>query len=289
MREFTSFRIGGPADLLLRTTDESEIVRALSAAKECGVPVTVIGNGSNLLFKDAGIRGLVLRVAGEGDGIAILSEDKESVRLSVPAGFSLSALAQEACRRGLAGLAPLSGIPGALGGGVIMNAGAYGGELSQIVTAVRAIRPDSGEIVSYEGDALGFSYRESAMEKDGVLVTRVFLRLPRGNPEDIRREMAELSARRREKQPLEYPSAGSAFRRPPGHFAAKLIDDAGLRGFSVGGAAVSDKHAGFVINRGGAAAKDVLALMEAVQKRVFDRTGIRLSPEIRILGEDKTA
>ena len=289
MSEFTSFRIGGPADLLLRTADEEELKRALAAAKAFGVPVTVIGNGSNLLVRDGGIRGLVLRVAGENGDVTVLSEDAESVRLSVSAGVSLSALAQEACRRGLAGLAPLSGIPGALGGGAIMNAGAYGGELSQIVTAVRGIRPEAGETAIYEGDALGFGYRTSAMAGDGFLVTRVFLRLTPGSPEEIRREMAELSARRREKQPLEYPSAGSAFKRPPGHFAAKLIDEAGLRGLSAGGAAVSEKHAGFLINRGGATAHDVLALMAMVQERVFTRSGIRLTPEIRILGEDSIA
>ena len=289
MSEFTSFRIGGPADLLLRTADEEELKRALAAAKAYGVPVTVIGNGSNLLVRDGGIRGLVLRVAGENGDVTVLSEDADSVRLSVSAGASLSALAQEACRRGLSGLAPLSGIPGTLGGGAIMNAGAYGGELSQIVTAVRGIRPESGETALCEGEALGFGYRTSAMAGDGLLVTRVFLRLSPGDPEEIRREMAELSARRREKQPLEYPSAGSAFKRPPGHFAAKLIDEAGLRGLSAGGAAVSEKHAGFLINRGGATAKDVLTLMETVRERVFARSGIRLTPEIRILGEDSIA
>ena len=289
MREYTSFRIGGPADLLLRTADEGEVKRALSAAKECSVPVTVIGNGSNLLVRDGGIRGLVLRLSGECAGIRVITEEPEAVCLSVPAGCSLSALAQETCRRGLAGLAPLSGIPGTLGGGAVMNAGAYGGELSQVVTAVRCIRPEDGTPVLYEKDALGFGYRRSAMAKDGVLVTRVSMRLPRGNPEDIRREMADLALRRREKQPLEFPSAGSAFKRPPGQFAAKLIDEAGLRGFSIGGAAVSEKHAGFIINRGGAIAADVLSLMEEVRRRVFDRTGIFLEPEIRILGEDSIA
>lgn len=286
MREFTSFRIGGPADLMLRTTDESELRQAIRVAAEYHVPITVIGNGSNLLVRDGGIRGLVLRIAGEGEGVAILSENAETVLLSVPAGFLLSSLAHEAWRRGLSGLAPLSGIPGTLGGGAIMNAGAYGGELSQVVTAVRTIRQEDGETILYEGNALGFSYRTSAMSEDGVLVTRVFICLTRGNPVEIHREMVEFSARRREKQPLEYPSAGSTFRRPPGYFAAKLIDEAGLRGYSVGGASVSEKHAGFIINHGGATAKDVLNLMAEVQKRVFDHSGVHLTPEIRILGED---
>ena len=286
MREFTSFRIGGSADLLLRTAQGGEMALALTAAREAGVPVTVIGNGTNLLVRDGGIRGLVIRFSGEGDGVTLLEEEETAALCRVSAGHSLSALARQAGLWGLRGLAPLSGIPGTVGGGVIMNAGAYGGELSQVVTAVSALRREDGAPVSYAGDALGFGYRESAMARDGALVTEVTLRLPRGDPEEIRREMEDVAARRREKQPLEFPSAGSAFRRPPGHFAAKLIDEAGLRGYAVGGAAVSEKHAGFIINRGGATAKDVLTLMETVQSLVYQRAGVRLQPEIRVLGED---
>ena len=286
MRAFTSFRIGGPADLLLQTADGDEAAFAAAAAKEAGVPLTVVGNGSNLLVRDGGIRGLVLRISGEGAGIREEGVRGDGTDLAVPAGFSLTALAQQVCRMGLGGFAPLSGIPGTLGGGAVMNAGAYGGELSQLVTWVRGFHPADGRAFFWTGEEAGFGYRRSRMQDEGAVVTAVGLRLPPADPETVRQEMQTLAARRREKQPLDLPSAGSAFRRPPGAFAAKLIDEAGLRGLACGGAAVSEKHAGFIVNLGGATASDVLALMETVRARVFDRSGVLLEPEIRILGED---
>ena len=287
MRSYTSFRIGGPADLLLETGDPEEIRRSILLCGELQIPLTLIGNGSNLLVRESGIRGLVLRVAGQSAEPSILEETGGCTRLSVSAAVTLAQLAAYACARGLAGLAELSGIPGTLGGGAIMNAGAYGGELAQVITRVEALSLATGSPHIYEGSSLGFSYRHSAMAEDGVAVIRTELLLPHEHPEMIRARMNELAAQRREKQPLEYPSAGSTFKRPQGAFAAKLIDDCGLRGLSVGGAQVSEKHAGFVINRGGATARDVLSLMALVQQRVQEATSFLLEPEIRILGEDR--
>ena len=285
MSSCTSFRIGGPADLLLDLRDEAQAAAALNAASALSLPVTIIGNGTNLLVRDGGIRGVVLRMAGQTADISVISSGSDGSALSVPAGVTLAQLASYACMHGLDGMVPLSGIPGALGGAVIMNAGAYGGETSQIVTDVSGIRMD-GTPFAYHKDEISFGYRRSSLSDEPLLVTRVSVFLPCGETEDIRSRMNDLSRQRREKQPLEYPSAGSTFKRPVGGFAAKLIDDCGLRGFSVGGAQVSEKHAGFVINRGGATAADVLSLMKIIQKRVSDASGILLEPEVRILGED---
>ena len=281
MARYTTFRVGGAADVLVQIASEQEIAVALRAAKRADVPVTVIGNGSNLLVRDGGIRGLVLRIAGDFSAVR-----REGDCLIAQAGATLGACAQLAQREGLCGLAELAGIPGTIGGGAIMNAGAYGGELSQVVTSVRTLALSDGAPLLFEGDALSFSYRHSAMMGAGVIVTEVAMRLTPGDPDAIRARMDELARARREKQPLEHPSAGSAFKRPPGLFAAKLIDDCGLRGLRVGDAQVSEKHAGFIVNRGDATASDVLALMDEVVRVVQERTGVTLEPEVRILGED---
>ena len=202
------------------------------------------------------------------------------------AGATLPAVAGFAQRSGLEGLAPMAGIPGTIGGAVIMNAGAYGGEMSQVVTRVDAIARSDGKPIRFEGRALGFAYRHSAMMDAGVIVTDVTLRLTPGDPDAIARRTEELLVARREKQPLEYPSAGSTFKRPEGAFAAKLINDAGLKGLRIGDAQVSEKHAGFIVNLGSATASDILALMAEVQSRVLAASGITLEPEVRILGED---
>ena len=198
----------------------------------------------------------------------------------------MSAAAQFALSEGLSGLAEMAGIPGTLGGGVIMNAGAYGSELSQVVTRVDAVSLSDGKPVSFEGEELGFSYRHSAMMDANVIVTEVVMRLTPGDPDAIRARMDECARARREKQPLNFPSAGSTFKRPAGLFAAKLIDDCGLRGLRIGDAQVSEKHAGFVVNLGHATAGEILALMKEIKSRVFETTGVTLEPEIRILGED---
>ena len=281
LSRYTTMRVGGPADVLVNINSANEIAIALRAARDAGVPATIIGNGSNLLVRDGGIRGLVIRIAGSFAGI-----EQDGSILRVQSGAILPAVATYAKEHGLGGMAPLSGIPGTIGGAVIMNAGAYGGEMSQIVTRVDAITIADGKPVTFEDVDLGFSYRHSAMMDAGVIVTGVTLELTPEAPEAIAAKTQELLAARREKQPLEFPSAGSTFKRPVGYFAAKLIDDAGLRGLSVGDAQVSEKHAGFIINRGSASASDVLNLMDEVTRRVQDQFGVTLEPEVRILGED---
>jgi len=281
MARYTTFRVGGPADVLVNIADTREIATALRAAKNAGVPSTIIGNGSNLLVRDGGIRGLVIRIAGDCSDIR-----RDGDMVYAKAGVSMSAAAQFALSEGLSGLAEMAGIPGTLGGGVIMNAGAYGGELSQVVTRVEAVSIADGKTVIFEGPDLGFSYRHSAMMEAGVIVTDVTMQLTPGDPAAIRARMEELAKARREKQPLNFPSAGSTFKRPAGQFAAKLIDDCGLRGLRVGDAQVSEKHAGFVVNLGKATAADILNLMDQVRSRVMEVAGIMLEPEVRILGED---
>lgn len=281
MARYTTFHIGGPADVLVNIASPSEIPLALRAAKLAEVPVTLIGNGSNTLVRDGGVRGLVIRIDGTMAGIR-----REGDMVYAQSGALLRSVANFAMNEGLTGMEEVAGIPGTVGGGVIMNAGAYGGEMSQIVTRVDTIAQSDGKPVSFEGDALGFGYRRSAMMHAGVIVTEVALQLRPGDPAQIKARMDELAKARREKQPLEYPSAGSTFKRPEGYFAARLIDECGLRGLSVGDAQVSEKHAGFVINRGSARASDVLELMDQVKLRVYEATGVILEPEIRIIGED---
>lgn len=281
MARYTTFRVGGPADVLVNIADTREIATALRAAKNAGVQATIIGNGSNLLVRDGGIRGLVIRIAGDCADMRC-----EGDKIYAKAGVSMSACAQFALANGLSGLAEIAGIPGTLGGGVIMNAGAYGRELSQVVTRVEAVSIADGKIVVFEGPDLGFSYRHSAMMEAGVIVTDVVMQLTPDDPTVIRARMEELSRARRDKQPLNLPSAGSTFKRPTGMFAAKLIDDCGLRGLRVGDAQVSEKHAGFVVNLGKATASDILSLMDVVRSRVMETTGVMLEPEVRILGED---
>jgi len=281
MARYTTFRVGGPADVLVNISDTREIATALRAAKHAGAPSTIIGNGSNLLVRDGGIRGLVIRIAGDCAQIR-----REGDQVIAKAGVSMSAAAQFALSEGLSGLAEIAGIPGTLGGGVIMNAGAYGGELSQVVIRVDAVSIADGKPVVFEGPDLGFSYRHSAMMEAGVIVTEITMQLTPDDPDVIRARMEELGRARRDKQPLNFPSAGSTFKRPAGLFAAKLIDDCGLRGLRVGDAQVSTKHAGFIVNLGHATARDILDLISLVRSRVMEASGVMLEPEIRILGED---
>ena len=281
MSRHTTFRVGGPADLMLCANSGAEIACALKLAREEGVPAYVVGNGSNLLVRDGGIRGLVLRISGGLNAIR-----REGDCLLVQAGASLAAVAAFARDEGLSGMAELGGIPGTVGGGVLMNAGAYGAELAQLVTQAEGVSLSDGRRVIYPADRLDFAYRHSALMDAGVVITQATLALTPGDPEAIRARMEECAKARREKQPLTLPSAGSTFKRPEGHFAAKLIDDCGLRGLTVGGAQVSEKHAGFIVNIGGATARDMLELMRQVEQRVFEQTGVQLEPEVRILGED---
>lgn len=278
MRVHTTFRIGGEADVFISPKAE-ELEAVLAIAKEEQVPVTVIGNGSNLLVGDGGIRGLVVEI---GAGMSLVSI--EGNLLKAGAGTLLSRVAGAAASAGLSGMEFAAGIPGSVGGAVTMNAGAYGGEMKDILKSVKVLTRD-GQRKTLSVEELDLGYRHSCIpEKDYVVVEAQFALSPKPE-EEIRSLMADLAGRRREKQPLEYPSAGSTFKRPEGYFAGKLIMDAGLRGYTVGGAQVSEKHCGFVINRGNATAADVKKLMEDVQKKVYKKFGITLEPEVKIIGE----
>ena len=280
MREYTTLRLGGPADYLAFPRSREEILSLIDEAKGAGLPVTVIGHGSNLLVLDGGIRGLVIRVEKN-----MRSIHREGNRLTAQAGAMLIAAAQTAAAAGLSGLEFASGIPGTVGGGLAMNAGAYGGEIGQVTAWAECLRPD-GATVRLTGEELDFGYRHSAVREQGLIVTEAAFDLTPGMETDIRGTMAELNARRAEKQPLDQPSAGSAFKRPEGAFAAALIDQCGLKGYSIGGARVSEKHAGFLVNTGSSSA-DFLALIRHVQTIVEERAGVHLEPEIRIIGEEQ--
>ena len=278
MARYTTFHIGGPADVLVNIAAANEIPLALRAAKTAGAPVTVIGNGSNMLVRDGGIRGLVIRIDG-----SMASVRREGDCIIAQSGALMRTVANFAMNEGLTGLEEIAGIPGTIGGGVIMNAGAYGGELAQIVTRVDAFSLADGKPVVFEGEDLGFGYRRSAMQNAGVIVTEVTMQLRPGDPAQIKARMDELAKARREKQPLEYPSAGSTFKRPTGYYAGPLIEKNGFKGVRVGGAEVSEKHAGFVINAGDATCADVLGLIELVQRTVLEKDGVLLEPEVKII------
>ncbi|MDR0397359.1 MAG: UDP-N-acetylmuramate dehydrogenase [Oscillospiraceae bacterium] len=295
---WTTFRIGGPADALYIPRDENELAFALDAARSSRVPVTIIGNGSNLLVRDGGIRGLTIRVAGHPsrhDGqTALAGLTIDGGRIIAGAGASLSAAARLAADAGLTGMEPIGGIPGTVGGAALMNAGAYGGEISLVATAVYALARDDTpgdpsdrpEPIVFKGNGLAFRYRGSAMMDCGAVITRVEFTLKPDDPALIAERAADYARRRKSKQPLSEASAGSFFKRPPGQFAGALIESAGLKGFAVGGAMVSPMHAGFIINKGGATARDVLALKDEIIRRVFDHSGITLEPEVRVIGDD---
>ena len=279
MKQLTTFRIGGPAEYLIepRSVFELQLVRKI--AQKYHLPFFLMGHGSNLLVLDGGIPGITVRLGGAFSEAALLNETEWSVQ----AGMLLSDLAKKAQLLGLSGLEFAAGIPGTVGGGLYMNAGAYGGEMAQVVTGADVF--DGSRVFHLSAEELELSYRHSlCMDHPDWLITRVELKLTPGDPDAIRAVMDDLQQRRRDKQPLSQPSAGSFFKRPQGDYAARLIEAAGLKGFRVGGAAVSEKHAGFVVNLGNATAKDVLSLMEQVQERVEAMSGIRLSPEVRFVG-----
>ncbi len=278
MSRHTTLRLGGPADYLVFPRSQEEITALFAEAGAYHLPVTVIGRGSNLLVLDGGIRGLVISVSQNMKAIR-----REGATLIAQAGATLSAVASAAADAGLSGLEFASGIPGTVGGGVTMNAGAYGGEMAQVITRVNGVFP-GGEFTSLSREDLHFGYRTSAVSERNLVVTEAVFELSPGDPDEIRQQMAELNARRAEKQPLDQPSAGSTFKRPEGYYAAALIDQCGLKGYSIGGARVSMKHAGFLVNTG-ESSRDFLELMQKVQQIVEERAGVRLEPEIRVIGE----
>ena len=278
MSAHTTLRLGGPADFLVFPRSAEEINAMFAEAGAYNLPVTVIGHGSNLLVLDGGIRGLVICI---GKNMRKITRNGNTV--TAQAGAMLGSVAAEAADAGLSGLEFASGIPGTVGGGVTMNAGAYDGEMAQVVTEVKGLFP-GGDTVTLSGKEMDFGYRHSAVTEKNLIVTEATFELKEGNPADIRARMSELNAKRAEKQPLDVPSAGSTFKRPEGYFAAALIDQCGLKGYSVGGARVSMKHAGFLVNTG-TSSRDFLDLMQKVQQIVEERVGVKLEPEIRIIGE----
>lgn len=277
-----SFRVGGPADALVEAADEETVGNVLALCRAKGIPCYVLGNGTNVLVKDEGYRGVILKIGREMGHISVTEEEDGSFLIRAGAGALLSAIASRALEQSLTGMEFAAGIPGSLGGAVVMNAGAYGGEMKDILRSVRLLTPE-GEIITRTPEELRMGYRYSIVPKMGYTVLSAEIRLQKGDPAEIKAKMDDLAKQRRDKQPLEYPSAGSTFKRPAGHFAGKLIQDAGLRGYTVGGAQVSEKHCGFVVNRGGASASDILQVMADVQRLVEKTSGVLLEPEVRVL------
>lgn len=277
MAKHTSFRIGGPARRMAFPKTREQLVVLAGLLQEAGIEPLLLGNGTNLLVADEGLDTVVINTSAQLSRV----EQTGECELTADAGVSLCQLALFAWKQGLAGLAFAHGIPGTLGGGVVMNAGAYGGELKDVIADVTALYSDG--VRTLTADEMGFSYRHSAFSSGEGIVLGAKLKLELGDPNAIKAKMDELMARRKASQPLEFPSAGSTFKRPPGHYAGPLIESCGLKGARIGGAEVSCKHAGFVVNAGGATCADVLALMEKVQKTVFDTYGVLLEPEVKIV------
>ena len=279
MAQYTTFRVGGPADILVSPNSQEEVCTLLAAIQAEQVPCTILGNGSNVLVLDKGIRGVVLKLGNALNGLVI-----EGTRIRVEAGVLLSRLATAAADAGLTGLEFDSGIPGSLGGAILMNAGAYGGEIGNLVRTVTVVDPN-GQVRNLDREQMDFRYRHSVVMETGDIILSATLELAPDDPEAIHERIRDLTQKRITKQPLNFPSAGSTFKRPPGYFAAALIDQAGLRGYRVGDAQVSEKHTGFVVNRGHATASEILQLMDDVKTRVHAMSGVWLEPEVRILGE----
>ena len=278
MKNHTTFKIGGPAQYYVTPESVTQIQEVVSLCKDKNIPLHVIGNGSNILVGDDGVDGVVLALFNTFSDYEI----KDNV-ITAQAGMSLIKLAVIALREGLTGLEFASGIPGSVGGAVYMNAGAYDGQMKDVVTSVTVL-DEAGNIRILGRDELDMGYRTSAVAKHNMIVLQVIIELKAGNKEQIKDRMNQLSELRKQKQPLEYPSAGSTFKRPEGYFAGKLIADAGLKGYSIGGAAVSEKHAGFVVNMGGATAKEVVELTDYIKKRIIEQVGVTLELEIKKIG-----
>ena len=279
MSEHTSFKVGGPADVFIEPSNVEELKKALAFVRQHNIPYYVIGNGTNLLIGDKGIRGAVIKIGENFGGIEIMGEE-----VIAECGVLLSTLSKVVARDTLTGLEFASGIPGYLGGAIAMNAGAYGGEMKDVVEWVEVL-DENLELQRYTNAEMEFIYRKSIVEPRNLIVLRCKMKLKKGNQEEINSLMSELNIKRKTKQPLHLPSAGSTFKRPPGYYAGKLIEDAGLRGFSVGGAQVSELHCGFVVNKGNATARDVYDLIKHVQQTIFNQFGIEVETEVKMLGE----
>ena len=281
MKDHTTFKIGGAADVLIFPSSAEELSKIFKLINEFNLPCVILGNGSNVLVRDKGIRGAVVKFTEKFFG----NIKCEGQRLTACAGAKLKDVSIFAAEHGLTGMEFACGIPGSIGGAIFMNAGAYDGEMKNAVASVKAVNRN-GDLVEFSGSSLHLGYRHSIFQENGYAICEVELILQRGNVEEIKNKMSDLTQRRESKQPLDMPSAGSTFKRPKGHFAGTLIDKAGLKGLRVGGAMVSEKHAGFVVNTGNATARDVLGLIEEVKRRVCEVHGVTLSPEVRIIGEE---
>ncbi|CBK73230.1 UDP-N-acetylmuramate dehydrogenase [Butyrivibrio fibrisolvens 16/4] len=281
MKTHTTFRIGGPADIYVEPSIY-QMVPLIAYLREIDAPFMVIGNGSNLLISDDGIEGVVVAL---GKAMSEIVIDESTQTVVAAAGAMLSSVANRAAEAGLTGLEFASGIPGTIGGAIYMNAGAYGGEMKDVIVSA-TILEGNGELKEIYVDDLDLSYRHSALMENEWIVISAKLQLAAGNVDEIKATIADIRDKRIEKQPLNFPSAGSTFKRPEGYFAGKLIDDAGLRGYTVGGAQVSEKHCGFVINKSDATASDVLQLMKNVDQIVYEKFGVHLTPEVRIIGRN---
>ena len=279
MNKHTSFRTGGPADCYIRIGSVEELSALFNLFKSTGQEYVVIGNGSNLLFSDRGYRGAVIEILSGMSSISV-----EGEKIMADAGTLLSKVSDAALKNSLKGFEFASGIPGTVGGAMVMNAGAYGGEMKDIVLSVRVIDKE-GRSVELSNEEMDFGYRKSVIKEKGYIVTQTVFSLEKGEEAEIESRIRELSGMRREKQPLEFPSAGSTFKRPENNFAGKLIMEAGLSGLKSGGAKVSEKHCGFIINEGGATSGDIYSLIKEVQEKVFQSSGIRLEPEVMMIGE----
>lgn len=278
MKDHTSMRVGGMAEMLVLPSSVKEIRDVITALKEAHIPHVIIGNGTNLIVSDNGYFGVIIKLADNFSEITVNGNI-----LIVQAGASIAAVANAALKNALTGLEFAAGIPGTTGGAVAMNAGAYDGEMKDVVIETTSINT-AGEIVTLKGAEHDFGYRKSIFQKQDMTVLEVKMRLEKGGQDKIKEKMQALNSRRREKQPLNLPSAGSVFKRPEGHYAGQLIENAGLRGFRIGGAQVSEKHCGFIVNTGDATAADIIALIRWVQKKVFQSSGVMLEMEVKILG-----
>ena len=279
MKKHTTFRIGGPADYFIMPSNEKELAEAVRVCRKFLIPIYIVGNGSNLLVSDEGYRGVIIQLYRNYGDITVKGNE-----IHVTAGALLSQIAAAAKNASLTGFEFAGGIPGTLGGAVVMNAGAYGGEMKDVLKEV-TVMSDAGEILTLPAEKLEMGYRTSVVKTKGYLVLGAVIVLEHGNQESIKARMKELTEQRVSKQPLEFPSAGSTFKRPKGYFAGKLIMDAGLRGYQTGGAQVSEKHCGFVINKDNATAADVCRLIRDVQDRVKEQFGVTLEPEVKFLGK----
>jgi UDP-N-acetylmuramate dehydrogenase len=281
MKEYTSMKVGGNADILVKPDSINTVRDCIVFLNRNSVPFLVIGNGSNLIFSDDGFRGVILKIGSKLSGIDV----KENI-ITAQAGASLSAAANRALENSLTGLEFASGIPGSVGGAAYMNAGAYGGEMKQVV--IETLNVDkNGDLITLKGEENQFSYRHSRIQAEGLTCLQVVFRLEPGSHDAIQAKMNDLNSRRRDKQPLSMPSAGSVFKRPPDRFVGKLIEDCGLRGFSIGGAQISEKHCGFIVNTGEATASDIIKLIKHVQEVVYENTGTLLETEVKIVGGNR--